>query len=256
VLVATLALGACTIEITTGTPTPPPPPGPDEALARLMEGNKRYVAGSLSHPNQSLDRRGEVAKGQAPFAIILGCADSRVGPELLFDQGLGDLFVVRVAGNVLNDNALGSIEYAAEHLHSPLVVVLGHQKCGAVEATLKGGAAPGQIGSLVRAIQPAVDKVKGQPGDPLDNAIKANVELVVSQLRASKPILTELAEHGKLKIVGARYKLDSGEIEWFDAGAEKAAGAEKPAGTVTPAAGKPGQPTAKPGPGATPTPKH
>lgn len=234
-LAATLAVSGCTIEITTGTPPPAPPPGPDEALKRLMDGNQRYVAGKPERPNQGGDRRAAVAKGQQPFAVILGCADSRVAPELLFDQGLGDLFVVRVAGHVLSDVALGSIEYAAEHLKTPLIVVLGHQKCGAVEAALKGGEAPGQIGSLVRAIKPAVDKVKGQPGDPLDNAVKANVELVVAQLAAAKPIIAELAEHGKLKIVGARYKLDTGVVELFGAGGGQGQPAPKPGAPASPA---------------------
>jgi carbonic anhydrase len=226
VLTTVAALGACTpvtIEIVVAPTVPAVPATGDEALAKLMAGNQRYVSNGLAHPNQSADRRGEVAKGQKPFAVILGCADSRVGPEIVFDQGLGDLFVVRVAGNVLDSSALGSIEYAAEHLHTPLIMVLGHQKCGAVEAALKGGEAPGQIGSLVKAIQPAVAHAKGQPGDALDNAVKANVEMVVAQLKTAKPIVTDLLEHGKVKVVGARYRLDTGAVELLGASPAKAA---------------------------------
>jgi carbonic anhydrase len=133
----------------------------DQALQELMNGNKRYVAAELAHPNQTAARRAEVAKGQDPFAIIVGCSDSRVPPEIIFDQGLGDLFVTRVAGNIVDDVVLGSIEYAAEHLGVPLIVVLGHKRCGAVEAAAKGGDAPVHIRSLVEAIKPAIKKAKG-----------------------------------------------------------------------------------------------
>jgi carbonic anhydrase len=121
----------------------------DSALQKLMTGNKRYYEGNLTHPNQTKVRILEVAKGQHPFAIILGCSDSRVPPEVIFDQGIGDLFIIRVAGNIIDNNALGSIEYAVEHLGVKLVVVLGHEKCGAVDATVKGGEAPGHIKYLI-----------------------------------------------------------------------------------------------------------
>ena len=114
----------------------------DQALQRLVEGNQRSVAGAWTHPHQSLERRAGLTKGQAPFAVILACADSRVSPEVLFDQGLGDLFVIRVAGNVIDNLGLGSLEYAAEHLHTPLIVVLGHTQCGAVQAAVAGSHAP------------------------------------------------------------------------------------------------------------------
>src|SRR3954471_3298785 len=147
---------------------------PDEALKTLMEGNARYVALKQTYPNQSGDRRATVAKGQNPIAIVVGCADSRVAPELAFDQGLGDLFVIRVAGNVIDDQPLGSLEYGLEEPHIPLVIVLGHERCGAVKATLDlsnaGGEAPGHIQSLVNAIRPAVDQAKTQTGDTLDLA--------------------------------------------------------------------------------------
>lgn len=186
---------------------------PDQALRRLLAGNQRYTAGNARHPNQSAGRRREVAGGQRPFATILACADSRVAPELIFDQGLGDLFVVRVAGNIVDDAVLGSIEFGAEELHIPLVVVLGHEKCGAVAAALSlAGEAPGHIGSLVKPIKPAVDMARGQPGDLLDNAVRANVGLSVRALRTSTPILAELVRERKLKIIGARYDLDSGVV--------------------------------------------
>lgn len=185
----------------------------EEALQTLMAGNMRYVGTKLTHPNQSAERRAEVAQGQHPFAVILGCSDSRVPPELIFDQGLGDLFVIRVAGNSANDVVLGSIEYAAEHLGVRLVMVLGHERCGAVEAAVKAGEVAGHIASVVEAIVPAVERIKGRPGDPVDHAVRANVELVVTQLKSSAPVLAALVQAGRLKIVGARYDLESG---WVD----------------------------------------
>ncbi|MEW5802196.1 MAG: carbonic anhydrase [bacterium] len=185
----------------------------NQALEALMAGNKRYTAVKNTYPNQTAERRAELVKGQKPFAIILSCSDSRVPPEIIFDQGLGDLFVIRVAGNVVDDIALGSIEYAAEHLGTPLIMVLGHEKCGAVTATVEGGEAPGHIGSFTKAIKPAVEKAKDQPGDKVDNTVKANVELIVEQLKVSKPILSELVKEGRLKIVGARYDLDTGAVD-------------------------------------------
>jgi len=185
----------------------------DEALKRLVEGNKRYVFGKLMHPNQTRVRRGEVEGGQHPFAIVLGCSDSRVPPEVVFDQGLGDLFVVRVAGNIVDDIVLGSIEYAAEHLHAPLVMVLGHSNCGAVGATVKGGELTGHLPGIVDAIRPAVEKTKGQPGDAVSNAAKANVQMVVDQLRSCKPVLSQLAKSGDLKAVAAFYDFSTGKVD-------------------------------------------
>lgn len=191
--------------------------GADEALERLLAGNKRYADARVNHPNQTTWRREGLATTQHPFAVILGCSDSRVPPELLFDQGLGDLFVIRVAGNIATDAAKGSIEYAVEHLGSPLVVVLGHERCGAVGATVdavtKGATVPGHLPSLVDPIRPAVQRVQAASGDLLDNAVRANVDLVVATLKATRPILTEELEHGKIKIVGMRYDLDTGRVE-------------------------------------------
>ena len=189
--------------------------GADEALVRLVDGNKRFVEMQLAHPDQDAGCRTALAKSQQPFAAILGCSDSRVPPEVIFDQGLGNLFVVRVAGNVADDIGIASIEYAVEHLGSRLIVVLGHERCGAVTAAVKGGELPGHLPALMTALKPAIDKSKGAAGDAVDNAILANIELTTGQLRESKPILAEMVEKGEIKIVGARYDLDTGAVEFM-----------------------------------------
>ncbi|MBO9540518.1 carbonic anhydrase [bacterium] len=193
------------------------PSGPvssgDEALTILMAGNKRYLTETFRHSGHGTQRRGEIAKVQHPVALVLGCADSRVPPELVFDQGLGDLFTVRVAGNVADASVLGSIEYAVGHLDVPLVMVLGHEHCGMVEATLKGGQAEGHLQHLAEAIRPALVSVDKRTGDVLDAAVRANVRYVVQQLKVSKPLLADRIKAGKLKVVGARYDLDTGEVE-------------------------------------------
>ncbi len=190
----------------------------DEALQRLIEGNKLYASGRPRRPNQTEERRIEVTSGQKPIAVVLGCSDSRVPPEVIFDQGLGDLFVVRVAGNIVDDAVQGSMEYAVAELGVPLIVVLGHQKCGAVKATVevveKGDQLPGQIEAIADRIKPAVKSVKDLPGDVLNNSIKANVEMVVGQLKNSQPILAGSVKEGRLKIVGAIYELDSGIVNF------------------------------------------
>ncbi|MGD0059985.1 MAG: carbonic anhydrase [Verrucomicrobiia bacterium] len=188
----------------------------DEALARLKAGNERFVTGQVIHPNGSAERRTEVAKGQKPYAIVVGCSDSRVGPEVVFDQGLGDLFVVRTAGNVVDDVALGSIEYAAEHFGVPVIFVLGHTRCGAVAAAVAGGEAPGHVGSVVEKIRPAVEETKGEKGDAVDNAVRANVRNVVNQLRGAVPILSGLVKSGKLRVVGGCYDLDTGRVAMLE----------------------------------------
>ncbi|OPY76083.1 MAG: Carbonic anhydrase [Syntrophorhabdus sp. PtaU1.Bin050] len=185
----------------------------DEALQKLIEGNKRYVAGKPLHPHQDVERRRDVIQGQQPFAVILGCSDSRIPPEIIFDQGLGDIFVIRVAGNIVDDVALGSIEYAVDHLGTKLVVVLGHGKCGAVTATVQGGEAHGHVTSIVKAIAPAVEKAKGRPGDLVDNAIKANAELVRDLIKSSKPLLAQAVSEGNISVIGAYYDIHSGEVE-------------------------------------------
>jgi carbonic anhydrase len=189
---------------------------PAEAVARLVEGNARFGSGHSQHPRQTHDWRTELAERQRPFAVILGCSDSRTAPEILFDQGLGDLFVARVAGNVIDDHALGSIEYGVEHLHAPLVVVLGHKRCGAVAAardTLAAkGRAEGHIESLVAAIRPAVEATLGQD---VEATCKANVRNIVHALRTSEPVLRHLAKSGEIKVVGAYYDLDTGEVTFL-----------------------------------------
>jgi carbonic anhydrase len=186
---------------------------PDAALQKLMDGNRRYIDQKRTFPDQSRSRIIEVAKGQNPFATILGCSDSRVAPEILFDQGLGDLFDIRVAGNFIDNVVLGNMEYAVLELGVPLLVVLGHERCGAVKAALDGKPVPGHIGSLVRAIKPAVYASKGQPGDAWDNAVRANVKMSVNNLKARSPILAKAIKAGTLKVVGGRYDLDTGTVE-------------------------------------------
>lgn len=187
-------------------------PDPDAILAKLMEGNRRFAAGKMTHPHQAADRRAELAKAQHPIAVILACADSRVPPELLFDQGLGDLFVIRLAGNIADDDATASIEYAAEHLGTSLVVVLGHKRCGAVGAAVQGGEAAGHLPGLLAALAPAVSKGKAQGGDLADNVSRLNASIMAEKLRTSKPVLSELGEKHKLKVVAAYYDLDSGAV--------------------------------------------
>ena len=188
---------------------------PDSVMTELKTGNAHHVRHQYKHPHETTARQRELIAGQHPHAEILSCADSRVPPEIIFDQGLGDLFVVRVAGNVASDSEIGSLEYGAEHLHIPLLVVLGHESCGAVTAAVQGGAAEGHIAVLISLIKPAVDKTRGMPGDPVANAVRSNVELVVQQLRSSTPVLSELVAHGKLKIVGGIYSLRTGEVTWL-----------------------------------------
>jgi carbonic anhydrase len=217
---------------------------PAEAISRLKEGNGRFTAGNPQHPHESVDerkymaansyenagiislgmtseqatkRRAELAKSQHPFAIILSCSDSRVPPEIVFDEGLGDLFIVRVAGNVLNDEGLGSIEYAVDILGARLIVVLGHQSCGAVDAAMKTvaakGKAPGHIQSLVTAIKPVVDST---PKGDLDTTIKANVKYVVAALRSSTPILKAKVDSGDVQVIGGYYTLNTGAVTFLE----------------------------------------
>jgi carbonic anhydrase len=186
---------------------------PEHALHMLVEGNQRYISGQSSAQTEYLHRRDANAKGQKPFAIIVCCSDSRVPPEVVFDQGIGDLFVVRSAGHVVDDVALGSIEYAVEHLGSGLILVLGHERCGAVAATCAGGEAPAHIASIVKAIQPSFDAVRAMPGDPIENTLRANVKAVVARLTSNEPVLAPLIKESRIDIKGARYDLDSGKVE-------------------------------------------
>ena len=185
---------------------------PDAGLAKLMAGNARFAKGGVSHPNQGAGRRAEIAKGQKPFAIVVGCADSRTSPEIVFDQGLGDVFVTRLAGSIVDDAALGSIEYGVDHLGASLIVVLGHEKCGAVDAAMKGGKAPGKIGTFVKPILPAVAAVKRAGNATLDAAIEENIRRTAAGLTARSRILADHVKSGKLKIIAARYDLDTGRV--------------------------------------------
>jgi carbonic anhydrase len=200
-------------------PTHPDQPSvaPAEAILKLKEGNGRYTSGNLQHPGQTAERRTELAKTQHPFAAIVSCSDSRVPPEIVFDQGLGDLFVVRVAGNVINDEGMGSIEYTVDHLGTRLILVLGHQSCGAVKAARETiaakGKAPGHIESLVTAIKPAVEATAK---DDLETTVKANVKNVVRALRSSTPILKAEVDSGKIQVVGGYYSLDTGAVTFLD----------------------------------------
>jgi len=189
-------------------------PAPTDPLTRLMAGNARFVAGKSVHANQDRARLTEVAKGQKPFAMLLSCADSRVPPEILFDQGLGDLFVVRVAGNIADSHALGSLEYGAQVLGARFLMVLGHEYCGAVDAAVKGGKVGGNIDSIIDVIAPAASRAKASPDktDLLNKAITENVREVLSAINKRSPALTAMAAKGELKIVGARYDLDSGDV--------------------------------------------
>ncbi len=184
---------------------------PDKALAQLMEGNQRFKSQKSVRPHQNALRLKEISTVQKPFASILSCADSRVPAEIIFDQGFGDLFVCRIAGNVATPEEVGSLEFSTEVLESKVILVMGHERCGAVAATLKGGSVPGQIGTLLDAIRPALEQVKDRSGDPLENACKANVAFQIEKLKAS-PVLKARIDAGKLKIVGGYYDLDTGVV--------------------------------------------
>jgi len=226
---AAAALSACgspttttatkTVTVPAGVPITTESPRPDISdaalgLLELKQGNQRFVEARMIHPDQNPETRLSVSKSQAPFAIVLSCSDSRLPPEVIFDQGLGDLFVVRVAGNIVDPAGMGSIEYAVGHLGTPLIVVLGHQNCGAVSATLEALQPPfeephGAVASLITAITPAVEVAEKQPGDLLTNTIKANVDQSRDQILQSKELKSAL-DSGKLKVVTGYYSLDDG----------------------------------------------
>lgn len=188
--------------------------GATEALEKLKAGNARYAAGRMSHPDETPARRAELAEGQRPFAVIVGCSDSRVPPEIVFDQGLGDLFVVRSAGNVMDTILTGSVEYAVEHLGVKLVVVLGHEKCGAVTAAVHS-VREAHITSIVKAIHPAVVQTRKQPGDAVHNCVVANARHVAEQLRHSHPLLAHKVEKDGVKVVAADYDVATGAVEFL-----------------------------------------
>jgi carbonic anhydrase len=183
----------------------------DAALANLKEGNARFAEHEVSQGKPNAAKRAETAETQRPFAIVVGCADSRTSPELIFDHNIGDLFVVRTAGNLVDDYALGSIEYAVGHLGARLIVVVGHDGCGAVKAALASDTAPGHVQSLVRDIQPAVQAVKGKEGDTLHLAITENARLMADKIRKEADF-GDLAK--EVQIVYGVYDLSTGRVQW------------------------------------------
>ena len=206
--------------LTLWSPTPiradaPSTVNADEALKLLLGGNRRFVAGNLNSVTRDeiTQRRSELVQGQKPFAIVLCCSDSRVGPEIVFDQELGNIFVVRTAGEVLDAAGIGSIEYAVAHLGSPLLLVLGHEHCGAVGAAVADAKEPGHIAAIIKAIQPAVARTKGLKGDPIQNAVRANVQDIAAHLRNTSPVLSEKVKAGQLKVAGAVFSLETGKVE-------------------------------------------
>jgi carbonic anhydrase len=199
------------------TPKPQNVLSPGEALARLKKGNARYVEGVAKRHDFVAEREALVG-GQNPFAGVLSCADSRIAPEYAFDTARGDLFVVRVAGNFMDTDGLASFEYTVKFLGTTLLVVLGHDKCGAVDAAIKavkGAELPGHLPELVEHIEPAVKAAMAKSGDLLANAIRENVLRNVENLKAASPILSQYVSEKKLMVVGGIYKLDDGRIEWL-----------------------------------------
>jgi len=198
---------------------PPSGVAADEGLQMLIDGNKRFVDGNLTSFSNLAQDRDEVAGGQSPFAVIVCCSDSRVPPELVFDQTVGQLFVVRTAGQVIDEAARGSIVYGVDILRAPLVVVLGHSNCGAVEAAIaaiQGDPIPGYAYRFAEGIGPAVQSVIDEPGDLLVNAIRANIEMGVEQLRTAEPDLAAAVGSGQITVAGGFYDLASGEVSFLD----------------------------------------
>ena len=186
-----------------------------KALDALIEGNRRFAAGASAHPHYDPGRRSEVAKGQHPRAAIVACSDSRVGPEIVFDQGLGDIFVVRTAGNLIDAIGLGSLEYAADHLGVPLIAVMGHSRCGAFRAAAETNAAPGRLSVIAAALAPAIEKAKGSPGNLVDAAAREHVKSTVAMLKACESVIKAPVEEGRLRIVGAFYDIERGTVEFM-----------------------------------------
>lgn len=230
ILAVVLSIGALAAGVAFAS-APAPTVTPDEALQKLLDGNKRYVSGQMTLTQRATaESRTALAKSQKPYAVILTCSDSRVPPELLFDQGLGEIFIIRVAGNIPDPVVLGSIEYAAEHLGSPLIMVLGHERCGAVKATVDSkGKAHGNIGAIVKTIAPALkaaakdcaacktDKkcADTKKDEFVECVIDTNVKLVVANLTKKSRVLKHLADQKKIKIVSAKYDLDDGLVSLY-----------------------------------------
>lgn len=190
----------------------------EKPLDALIAGNERFRHSNSLHPHTSHERLEEISKAQHPLAVVVCCSDSRVPPELVFDQGLGDLFVVRTAGNVLSDIELGSIEYAVEHLHTPLIVVLGHEECGAIKATLEQEKPEGHLGQLVSRLQnePEVQHVAPNAPDRVNRLVQANISHAVHQLTGEPGVVSKLIKAGKVQVAGAEYFLHDGSIQVLD----------------------------------------
>jgi carbonic anhydrase len=206
---AALAVGS--IPVSAAAPARRVPRSPEEAVKRLLDGNRRFVSGDVEAPRRSLDRVREVSGGQAPYAAILGCADSRVPVEILFDEGFGDLFTVRVAGNVATPEEIASLEYSVGVLGSQVVVVLGHSACGAVTAAIQGKAVPGQISALFQHIAPSVPR-----GTDVARGVEMNVVHQVEVLKRSSTVLQEAMDAGKVVVIGAVYDLGTGRVTVLD----------------------------------------
>lgn len=194
---------------------------PDDVINKLKEGNARYVNDQRTYPNLNQERRTETAEnGQHPYATIITCSDSRVPVENIFDAGIGDIFVIRVAGNVINKNEAGSVEYGVDHLHTPVFVVLGHTHCGAVTAAATNAEVHGNIPHLLESIEPSVEKAKNELDTDNENeliplSVKMNIWQSIEDLFEKSHTSTELVNEGKLKVVGAIYHIEDGKVEWL-----------------------------------------
>jgi carbonic anhydrase len=197
--------------------TPPPRLTADQALRRLLDGNARFVDHQERYPDRGPELRMQLAEAQHPFAVILGCADSRVPPEILFDEGLGDLFVIRNAGNIVDTTSLASVEYGVAQLGVSLVLVLGHERCGVITAAVavarEGREVQGHLWSLIDAARPALEQVKDGSGDVIDRAVRAHVQIQVGRLVRADPIVSRAVKAGRIRVVGARYDIDRGQAE-------------------------------------------
>lgn len=209
-LAALMLLGGLAASAVAATTAPTPSLG---SWKLLQASNERFASGKSRHPNVTAARRGELAGAQHPFAVIVSCSDSRVPPELLFDQGLGDLFVIRTAGHVVDSVGLGSIEYAVAKLGARTIVVLGHERCGAVQAALAGDPLPGSIGSIVERIEPAIGGPHPITPQSTDAAVKDQVRATVAQLQRGGAVLGPIMAAGELEVLGAVYDLDTGRVE-------------------------------------------
>jgi carbonic anhydrase len=215
-LAAAMARSASFAAETISPPKPQNVLTPEQAIERLLAGNRRYVKGTMKRHDFSTERQ-SLALGQNPYAAVLGCADSRIAPEFAFDASRGDVFVVRVAGNFLSNDGLASLEYTTAVLKTPLLVVLGHEACGAVDAVVKvvkkDEKLLGHLPGLIENLRPAVEKAESEPGDILENAIKANVTLTVEKLKAAGPVIAALVEEKKVRVAGAIYRLKTGHVD-------------------------------------------